>query len=116
MGPPADGEMSSPERQGWELAQLKLRVEQGFANIDARFDRLGTQVSTLQFVDVRLYNSEQATQDRAITNLATTIEAVEKRIGARCDAAEHGNRATLVLLLGVILTALAGGLIRLALG
>lgn len=113
---PPPGDQPSVDRLDWRLTELEKKFDANFAHIEQRFDRLGSSIAGLTYVDARLYNSEQATQDRSIASLAALIEQTEERLSKRIDGAESGNRATLVLLLGVVLTALAGGLVRLALG
>lgn len=112
---------------GWEVAELKKQVHSGFAQMrqDMRdqLTRLEGTVERMAFVDVKLYNSEQGAQDRQIAETVRLIAAVEKRMsdridseGKRIDDAEKGNRATLFYLVGIVLIALAAGLVRLATG
>ncbi len=122
MAPP-DGPPPSIDRLVWRQEELEKRlesfegkIERGFAGIEARFDRLGAQVSTLAYPSMELYRSEQAAQDRAIAGLAALVEGVEERMGKRLDGAEGSNRATLTLLIGAILTAIVAALVRMAIG
>jgi hypothetical protein len=111
----------------WEVAELKKQVHSGFAQMrtDMRdqLTRLEGTVERMTFVDVKLYTSEQRAQDRAVADLAAAMATLKADLGKRIDetdkrvdSAEHGNRTTLLYLVGIVLVALAGGLVRLALG
>jgi hypothetical protein len=111
----------------WEVAELKKQVHSGFAQMrtDMRdqLTRLEGTVERMTFVDVKLYTSEQRAQDRAVADLAAAMATLKADIGKRIDEtekrvdnAESGNRTTLIYLVGIVLVALAGGLVRLALG
>ncbi len=109
---------------GEEPVEIALvRLDSRMASMEASMKRLEGSVSSLAHVDVRVYESEQRAQDRQIESVAKLIADVERRMseridseGKRIDGAEHSNRATLLYLVGIVLVALAGGLVRLALG
>jgi hypothetical protein len=111
----------------WEVGELKKQVNAGFSQMRAdmrdQLTRLEGTVERMTFVDVKLYASEQRAQDRAVADLAAAMATLKADIGKRIDetdkrvdSAEHSNRATLLYLVGIVLVALAGGLVRLALG
>ena len=126
MAPPGD-QPPNVERLDWRLTELETKVDRGFAEMrnDMRMQltRLEGTVERMTFVDVKLYQSEQRAQDKQIADTARLIAEVEKRMSDRIDsageriaAAEHSNRSTLLYLVGIVLIALAGGLVRLAMG
>ena len=123
----ADDRPPNVERLDWRLTELESKVDRGFAQMRAdmrdQLTRLEGTVERMTFVDVKLYQSEQRAQDKQIADTARLIAEVEKRMsdridseGKRIDAAEHSNRSTLLYLVGIVLIALAGGLVRLAMG
>lgn len=121
MNPPPDGERPpNMERLDWRLTELEGKVDRGFAELRAdmrgQMSRIEGSVERLQFVDVKLYQSEQTTQNVAIANLAALIEQTEERLNKRIDRGESRQSATLTLVIGAILAALAAGLVRLAIG
>lgn len=116
-----DGERPpNVERLDWRLTELETRVDRGFAQIRedmrAQLARLEGTVERMAFVDAKLYTSEQRAQDRAIAELGRLIEAVERRLAERAEATDTRFQWLLGLVLGAIVVALAGGLVRLALG
>lgn len=124
---PSDDQPLNVAQLGWRLDQLEKHVADGFSAIRhdmrSQLTRLEGTVERMTFVDVKLYTSEQRAQDKQIADTARLIAEVEKRMsdridseGKRIDAAEHSNRATLLYLVGIVLVALAGGLVRLAMG
>ena len=104
----------------WEVAQLKKQVNSGFAqmreDMRAQLTRLEGTVERMTFVDLKLYNSEQRSQDSRIADTVKLIADVERRLGDRLDDADTRQSWTLGLLISALVVALAGGLIRLALG
>lgn len=108
------------ERLDWRLTELEKKVQEGFAGIQAdmraQLSRLEGTVERMTFVDVKLYQSEQRAQDRTVADLAAAMATLKADLGKRIDDTEHSNRATLTLLIGAILTAVVGVLVRLALG
>lgn len=101
------------ERLDWRLTELEKRVDSGFAdlraNIRSDMRRIEGSVERLQFVDLKLYQSEQAAQNKATADLAGAMKDRMDRFDARLAA-------VLTLVIGAILAALAAGLVRLALG
>lgn len=104
-----------------------VRLDGRVAGLEQSIRRLEGSVQGLAYVDARLYQSEQAAQDRAMADLAATMRSIkadlDKRIDntqidldKRIDNTEGSNRATLTLLIGAILTAIVGILVRMALG
>ncbi len=111
------------ERIDWRLGEMEkhfaafeAKFDRLVAAIEARFDRLGGQMSALSYVPDKLYQSEQRAQDRQIADTARLIADVEKRMTERADATDTRFQWLLGLVLGAIVVALAGGLVRLALG
>ncbi len=119
MPPPAD-QPPNVERLDWRLTELETKVDRGFAQMreDMRqqLTRLEGTVERMTFVDLKLYQSEQRAQDRQIADTAALIAAVEKRMSDRLDDTDQRQHWTLGLLIGALVVALAGGLVRLALG
>jgi hypothetical protein len=93
-----------------------VRLDSRLASVESSLKRLEGSVQGLAHVDVRLYESEQRAQDRTVADLATAMATLKADLGKRIDDAEHSNRATLTLLIGAILTAVVGVLVRMALG
>lgn len=108
------------ERLDWRLTELESKVDRGFAqmreDMRAQLTRLEGTVERMTFVDLKLYQSEQRAQDRQIADTAALIAAVEKRMSDRLDDTDQRQHWTLGLLIGALIVALAGGLVRLALG
>jgi primosomal protein N'' len=104
----------------YRLDALEQKVERSIAEmraeLRAQLTRIEGSVERLQFVDVKLYASEQRAQDKQIADTAKLIADVEKRITDRADATDTRFQWLLGLVLGAIIVALAGGLVRLALG
>jgi tetrahydromethanopterin S-methyltransferase subunit G len=104
----------------YRLDALEQKVERSIAEmraeVRAQLTRIEGSVERLQFVDVKLYQSEQRAQDKQISDTATLIAAVEKRMTDRADATDTRFQWLLGLVIGAIIVALAGGLVRLALG
>jgi hypothetical protein len=93
-----------------------VRLDGRLASLENSMKRLEGSVQGLAYVDARLYQSEQTAQDRALADVAASMSALKADLGKRIDGAESSNRSTLVLLIGAILSAVLGVLIRLALG
>jgi primosomal protein N'' len=108
------------ERLDWRLTELETKVDRGFAemrqDMRAQLTRLEGTVERMTFVDVKLYQSEQRAQDARTTEVVKLISDVEKRMSDRIDDTDARQHWTLGLLIGALIVALAGGLVRLALG
>lgn len=108
------------ERLDWRLTELETKVDRGFAEMrtDVRdqLTRLEGTVERMSFVDVKLYQSEQRAQDKQIADTAALIAALERRLNERADSTDTRVTWLLGLLISVIVVALAGGLVRLAIG
>jgi hypothetical protein len=70
----------------------------------------------MTFVDLKLYQSEQRAQDGRIADTARLIAEVEQRLNARVDDSDTRQAWLLGLVISALIVALAGGLVRLALG
>ena len=105
---------------GWRLEQLEKHVAEGFAQMrqDMRdqLTRLEGTVERMTFVDQKLYQSEQRAQDKQIADTARLIADVERRMNARVDDSDTRLAWLLGLVISALIVALAGGLVRLALG
>lgn len=111
------------ERLDWRLGELEKHfssIEAKFdrlvTSMEARFDKLGGQMAGLSYVPDKLYQSEQRAQDKQIADTMKSIADVERRMSERSDAIDTRFQWLLGLVLGAIVVALAGGLVRLALG
>ena len=108
------------ERLDWRLTELEKKVDTGFAqmrdDMRAQLARLEGTVERMTFVDVKLYTSEQRAQDKQIADTAKLISEVEKRLNNRVDDTDTRQSWLLGLVMSAIVVALAGGLVRLALG
>lgn len=108
------------ERLDWRLTELETKVDRGFAELRSdmrdQLTRLEGTVERMTFVDVNLYKSEQRAQDKQITDVAALIATVEQRVNDRVDDTNTRVSWLLGLLISALIVALAGGLVRLAIG
>jgi hypothetical protein len=108
------------ERLDWRLTELETKVDRGFAQMRAdmrdQLTRLEGTVERMTFVDLKLYQSEQRAQDGRIADTARLIAEVEHRLNARVDDSDTRQAWLLGLVISALIVALAGGLVRLALG
>ena len=117
---PPDDQPLNVAQLGWRLDQLEKHVAEGFSAIRsdmrAQLTRLEGTVERMTFVDVKLYNSEQRAQDKQISDTARLIADVERRLNERVDDSNTRQAWMLGLLISALVVALAGGLVRLAMG
>lgn len=98
MTPISDPNDPQTAHLDWRLTSLEKQIQENFANIDRRFDKLNSNIESLAYVSKELYNSEQQSQNK------------------RMDEIESRQQWTLGLLISGILVALVAGLVRLAIG